>query len=123
MLSLERNRRYFWYRGVCDMRKSFRGLCYLAETAMKGKLLSGDVFIFVNRRCNRMKLLVWDRDGFVIWYKHLEEGTFEVPRFGPGGNQLGYEELMLVLQGVRLSSVKRRKRYRHPRQNVENLIV
>lgn len=59
------------------MRKSFHGLCLLVETEMGLDLMSGDVFVFVNRKRDRMKLLMWDRTGFVIWYKRLEEGTFE----------------------------------------------
>ena len=77
MLSLSSRQRFFWYRGAADMRKSFHGLCLLVETEMGLDLMSGDVFVFVNRKRDRMKLLMWDRTGFVIWYKRLEEGTFE----------------------------------------------
>lgn len=107
------------------MRKSFNGLSGLVNGQMSQGLLSGDVFIFLNRRRDRIKLLVWDRSGFVIYYKRLEEGTFEMP--GPSDSahemEIGWEELVLILEGIRLNSVKRRKRYSHvgkKAQNVEN---
>ena len=105
-------RRYFLYRGATDMRKSFSGLGALVRNEMKGKLLSGDVFIFVNRRRDRMKLLCWDRTGFLIWYKRLEEGTFELPK--GSSSELSRSELMLILEGIELRSVRHRKRYTHP---------
>jgi transposase len=114
MLSLNSRQRFYWYRGLTDMRKSFAGLCYLVECEMGFDLLSGDVFISVNRRRDRMKLLMWDRSGFVIWYKRLEEGTFEIPDLSGSGFEIGWEQLLLILEGVVLSSVKRRKRYAHP---------
>lgn len=118
MLSLSSRQRFFWYRAAADMRKSFHGLSLLVETEMGGGLMSGDVFIFLNRRRDRMKLLMWDRTGFVLWYKRLEEGTFEIPDFSAGGNEVSWEHLLLILEGVVLKSAKRRKRYAHPQQNV-----
>ena len=119
MLSLSSRQRFFWYRGVADMRKSFHGLCLLVETEMGFDLMSGDVFIFLNRKRDRMKLLMWDRTGFVIWYKRLEEGTFEWPDLSGGQPEITWEHLLLILEGVVLKSAKRRKRYVHPRKNVE----
>ena len=120
MLSFSSGQRFYWYRGITDMRKSFSGLCRLVETEMGLNLLSGDVFIFVNRRRDRMKLLLWDRSGFVIWYKRLEEGTYELPDLSKGKCEVAWEELLMILEGVFLKTVKRRKRYTHPRQNVDN---
>ena len=91
------------------MRKSFNGLCAIVRNEMLGQLMGGDVFIFINRRRDRIKLLCWDRTGFVIWYKRLEEGTFELPRDGSG--ELTEAQLMLILEGIDLGSVKQRKRY------------
>ena len=71
-------RRIFLWRGATDMRKSFHGLSGIVVSRMGGKLLSGDIFVFINRRRDRMKILCWDRTGFVIWYKRL-------PRSGPFG--------------------------------------
>lgn len=95
------------------MRKSFDGLSGLVTNGMSRNLMSGDVFIFMNRRRDRMKLLVWETGGFVIWYKRLEAGTFELPFADgeSGESELKWEDLVLILGGIKLSSVKRRKRY------------
>ena len=113
MLSLGPGQRYFLYTGAADMRKGFDGLSGLVLSEMSGDPLSGDVFIFVNRRANRMKLLVWDRSGFVIWYKRLERGTFELPAVGSGQQSIGisWQKLVLILEGVSLKSVVHRKRF------------
>lgn len=102
-------RRYFLWRGPTDMRKSFNGLCGIVRNQMQSDLLSGDLFIFINRRRDRIKLLGWDRTGFVIWYKRLEEGTFELPK--GASSILSQSQLMLILEGIELASVKQRKRY------------
>jgi transposase len=104
-------RRIFLWRGATDMRKSFHGLSGIVVNQMGGKLLSGDIFVFVNRRRDRMKLLCWDRTGFVIWYKRLEEGTFELAGAGEGKMELTTAQLVLILEGIDLSSVRQRKRY------------
>lgn len=95
------------------MRKSYDGLGGLVRQGLGRDPLSGEVFIFLNRRRTQMKLLVWDRSGFVIWGKRLERGTFELPRSSEAGAGmvLSWEELVLILEGVRLGSVQRRKRY------------
>lgn len=113
MLSLGASQRYFMYAGVADMRKGFDGLSGLVRDAMASDPVSGDVFIFVNRRRNRMKLLVWDRTGFVLWYKRLEQGTFELPRAAEGVESvlISWQKLMLILEGVKLDSVVQRKRF------------
>ena len=74
--------------------------------------MSGDVFIFLNRRRDRVKLLVWDRDGFVVWYKVLERGTFELPKAENDTLELSWTDLQLLLEGIEIKSVKRRKRYK-----------
>jgi transposase len=113
MISFTSTQRYFLYRGHTDMRKSFDGLCGLVSGAMQMNIFSGDVYIFINRPRNRMKLLIWDRSGFVIYYKRLEEGTFELP-VGENSEkqmQIRWEELVLILEGISLESVRRRKRF------------
>lgn len=95
------------------MRKGFNGLSGIVDHQLGQNPLSGDVFIFVNRRRTLLKLLVWDRSGFVVYYKRLEQGTFEFP---PGDSSLksleiSQEELLLILEGIDLKSVQRRKRY------------
>ena len=110
MLSLGAHQRYFLYAGVADMRKGFDGLSGLVLSAMGGDPLSGDVFIFVNRRRDRMKLLVGDRSGFVLWYKRLGSGTFGLPKAQAGQQSVGisWQKLVLGLEGVKLDSVVQR---------------
>jgi len=100
--------RYFFYREPADMRKGFDGLSGLVRSELRRDPLSGDVFVFVNRRRTHVKLLVWDRTGYALYYKRLEAGTFEIPESGT----LTWSELVLLLEGVSLSSVRYRKRYR-----------
>jgi transposase len=115
MIGFTPSQRYFLYGPATDMRKSFDSLCGLVSSQMGRDILSGDVFIFVNRGRDRVKLLVWDRSGFVIWYKRLEEGTFELPRLADGRHdlELKWERLVMILEGIQLSSVRQRKRYAH----------
>lgn len=108
MISFGPQQRYFLYLEPTDMRKSFDGLCGLVRSGLGRNPLSGDVFVFVNRRRTHIKLLVWDRTGFVLYYKRLEEGTFELPT----SEHLCWQALVLLLEGVSLASVRLRKRYR-----------
>jgi transposase len=95
------------------MRKGFYGLGNIVRQYYKREATDGAVYIFVNRRRDKMKLLVWDRTGYVVYYKSLEQGTFEVPI--RSNSTLSWSELVLILEGVRLDSVKRKKRYSYPR--------
>jgi transposase len=110
--------RYFMHSGSIDMRKGFDGLCGLIQQDFHQSALSGDVFIFRNAQGNRMKLLHWQGDGFVIYYKRLEKGTFEIPGPLPGANPLSitHQQLSFILEGIVLSSVKKRLRFQ--RENV-----
>ncbi len=82
MLALGPSHRFHYYREPTDMRKGFDGLCGLVRSGMKRDPLSGDVFVFINRRRTHAKFLVWDRSGWVVYYKRLESGTFELPCSG-----------------------------------------
>ena len=95
------------------MRKSFRGLCQLAESMLQQDPASGHWFVFVNRRADRMKLLGWDGTGFWIWYKLLEAGTFQWLHREDQSQQLEIDmtQLAMIIHGIDLSSAKRRKRY------------
>jgi len=95
------------------MRKSFDGLCGLVINHLGQNPMTGDVFIFMNRRRSLIKLLVWDQTGFVIYYKRLEKGTFELPSFEEGKNsvKITRRTLMLILEGISLKDIKTRKRY------------
>lgn len=98
-----------------DMRKSFDGLFALAVEHLGRDPLSGGLFVFVNRRRDRMKLLYWDApDGLAVWAKRLESGTFQLPKAEEKAKSvtLSATELTLLLRGIDLSSVRQRKRYR-----------
>lgn len=113
MMSLGSTHRYWLYAGACDMRKGFDGLSGLVSSDLGRDPLSGEVFIFVNRGRNRMKLLVWERGGFVLWYKRLERGTFELPKPEVGAKSalVSWRNLVLILEGVELKSVRERRRF------------
>lgn len=113
-----------------DMRCGFDRLAALAQQVTGQDPLSGHLFVFRNRTGDRLKLLLWDRDGYVLWYKRLEEGVFKFPRSAandaaahqrqehrgpepaPPSQELRPSELAMLLDGIDLSSVKRGKRYR-----------
>lgn len=113
MISFSSSQRFFIYRAATDMRKSFDGLCGLVTNELSKPLTTGDVFIFINKPRDSIKLLVWDRNGFVIYYKRLEQGTFEMPDGDDQTKELKikWEELVMLLEGIELKSVKRRNRY------------
>lgn len=113
MIGFTPSQRYYLSRQAADMRKSYDGLSGLVRQGLGRDPLSGEVFIFMNRRRTLVKLLVWDRSGFVLWSKRLERGTFELTRRLDQGASiiLGWEELVLILEGVSLGSVRRRMRY------------
>lgn len=105
--------RYYLYGPSTDMRKSFDGLSGIVRNELLRDPLCGDAFIFMNRRRNLLKLLVWDQTGFVIYYKRLEAGTFELPVTINGKKSVAIhrEELVMILEGIFLEKIKRRKRY------------
>lgn len=118
MISFSSSQRFFLYRGTTDMRRSFAGLSGIVTNELQKPLTTGDVFIFINKLRNSMKLLVWDRNGFVIYYKRLEEGTFEMPSGTDEEKSitLKWDELVMMLEGISLKSVKRRKRFTYPQE-------
>jgi transposase len=101
------------YRGAVDMRKSFDGLSALVEHCFPGQLTSGDLFVFVNRRRNLLKVLYWDGDGLVQWYKRLEAGTFRVRH--DGRSELTRREFSMLLEGVEPRRLHHR--YRLPKKS------
>jgi transposase len=119
MLHLSASQRYYLYRGDTNMRKSFDSLSGMVTTLMQAKVLSGDIFIFLNRRRNQIKLLHWEGDGFALYHKRLEKGTYElpVPSCDEATMMVSHQQLLLMLEGITLSSVRKRKRYQHTLQS------
>ncbi len=118
MLSVSSQTRVFLARDAVDMRKSFNGLIGLAESVLEQDPLSGHLFVFINRRRDRIKLLYWGGTGFCIWYQQLEQGGYQLPDATTVDERKGIEitatQLSLILDGVDLSSVRQRPRYRLP---------
>lgn len=113
MLNLPAQTRVYLCTTPVDLRKSFDGLSGLVESVFQGNVLDGHLFLFVNKRQDRIKALWWDRDGLIIWYKRLEAGCFEIPRASDGAAHVTLDatELAMLLGGVSLANVKRRKRF------------
>jgi transposase len=105
--------RVFLCTSPTDMRKGFDTLAVLVRDGLGYDPLSGHLFLFVGRRRDRLKLLYWDRDGYALWYKRLEQGTFRMPVAKPetASIELRASELAMLLEGIDLRSIKRRKRF------------
>jgi transposase len=100
---------------ACDMRKSFDGLHALTREYLDLDAFAGHLIVFASRRRDRVKILYWDRDGFAVWSKRLEEGTYAVPLAESAGErrrEITAEELGALLSGIDLKQAARRKRYR-----------
>jgi transposase len=97
-----------------DMRKSYNGLSALVKNRLQGNPLSGELFVFVNRRQNQMKVLYFDRSGYCIWSKKLEQGQFVVRGAPDGKRQLNWIQLKLLLEGIEIKKSRQFKRYALP---------
>jgi transposase len=129
MLSLRLPTRVFLCTLSTDMRRSFDTLAGLVQEHLGSDPLSGDLFVFRSKRGDRVKLLYFEPDGFCLWYKRLEEGTFKFPSsphapglrdaksVGAHGLHIHADDLALLLEGIDLDSIRRRKRYRRPGVN------
>ena len=115
MLHLALSCKYYLYHAPADMRKGFDSLSGIVMQQMQMNALSGDVFIFINKKRNQIKLLLWEGDGFSLYYKRLEQGTYELPAFNENSNSINIsaQQLHLILVGISLNSVRKRKRYQH----------
>jgi hypothetical protein len=117
MLHLPASVRVYLATSPCDMRRGFDGLHALVTETMQLDAFGGHLFVFANRRRDRVKILYWDRDGFAVWAKRLEQGTYAMPfsESPPASNEARREitalELGALLSGIDLSQAQRRKRY------------
>ncbi len=121
MIALAPQIRVFLYRRPTDMRKSFHGLVALTESELKQDPLSGSLFVFLNRRRDRVKILYWGQSGFCIWHQQLEQGTYQLPSPKALDDQDTLEvtrsQLSLILEGIDLGSVRQRPRFRLQRES------
>jgi transposase len=116
MLSLSGQVKVFLATQPTDMRKSFDTLAALVQETLQLDPLSGHLFVFRGKRADRVKILWWDTHGYAIWYKRLEVGGFRFPPAEPNATSvtISATDLAMLLDGVDLSSVKRRPRYQLP---------
>lgn len=122
MLSLPASMKIFVYTGVTDMRRSFDRLAQMVEQHLGQNPESGHLYLFFSRRRDCVKMLLWENDGFAIWYKRLELGTFSMPASStpradgsqPVGVEIRARDLNLLLSGVDPARVTRRKRFERP---------
>lgn len=114
MFGLSEQHKYYYYTGICDMRKGFDGLSGIVMDQMRRQPTDGSVYIFINRRRDRMKLLVWQSHGFLLYYKRLERGTFELPlnETDQTALKLNQEILLLMIRGIKLKKIERKTRYK-----------
>jgi transposase len=125
MISLPHAVRVFLHTPPTDLRKGFDALSGLVTTAFSQDPTCGHLFLFVNRRRDRLKILYWDRDGLAIWYKRLETpGSFQLPVVAPDAVsiEMSPTQLTLILSGIDLRSARQRKRYQRPTPNAEKFL-
>ena len=103
--------RIWLYSQPTDMRKSFNGLSGLVRNQLEENPLSGALFVFINRRRTQVKALYFDGSGYCIWMKRLEQGRFQIPVNDHDAIELDKTTLMLILDGIDLNSVQKRKRF------------
>ncbi|MGF1579129.1 MAG: IS66 family insertion sequence element accessory protein TnpB [Gemmataceae bacterium] len=119
MLTIPVSVRIFLYTEPTDMRKSFDALANLITEHLGQDPLSGHLFVFINRRRDRLKLLYFERGGYALWYKRLEEGSFQSltsasEQTSNNGVEITAADFSMLLEGIDLSKAKRRKRYTKP---------
>ena len=117
MMHLPASVRVYLCLTACDMRKSFDGLHALARDHLDLDAYAGHLVVFASRRRDRIKILYWDRDGFAIWSKRLEEGTYAMPLAESAAErrrEITAQELGALLSGIDLKQATRRRRYQRP---------
>jgi len=112
MWNIPATAKIYLHSAPTDMRKSFDGLSGLVRSEFQADPLDGSLFLFVNRRRDRMKILQWDGSGYWLFYRRLEAGTFEIIESEDKCVQIDAMQLAMILGGVSLQSAKHRKRYR-----------
>jgi len=104
------------------MRKGFDALCGIVQQHMNSNVLKGGVYIFINRKRNQIKLLTWEGDGLAIYYKRLENGVYDLPVIAAGNASASIDvlQLQLILQGIVLKSIQKKKRFVLPQINSDS---
>jgi transposase len=112
MFALTGELNFYLYAKPTDMRKGFDGLSGIVSGQLKRSPASGDVFIFINRPKNKVKLLHWEAGGFVLYYKRLESGTFDLPNMEDSNYvQIKWSDLVMMVEGIRMEKYSLKKRF------------
>ncbi len=113
MFALSSENKFHLYIQATDMRKSFDGLSGLVQNNLENNPCNGDVFIFINRSRDKIKLLHWQGISFTLYYKRLEKGTFELPEYDSsvGSITLSYAQIVMIVDGLSIKNIQRRKHY------------
>jgi transposase len=114
VLTLPPSVRIWYATSPTDLRRGFDGLAALVRTQLRLDPLSGHLFVFFNRKADRLKVLYWDRDGLCLWYKRLEQGRFHFPAADTDVLELTPGQLQMILDGIDVERVRRYKRYQRP---------
>jgi transposase len=114
MLHIGSSFQYFLFTGDTDMRKGFDSLCGIVSSQMQLNALNGAVYIFINKKRNQVKLLLFEGDGLSLYHKRLEGGTYERPAIKEDAPScmIASQQLQFILQGVALQKIQYRKRYK-----------
>lgn len=113
MFALSSSNQFRLYSHPTDMRKSFNGLSGIIQNKLGANPCNGDVFIFINKRRDKIKLLHWQGASFTLYYKRLERGTFEIPRYDRsiGSISLSYAQIVMIVDGLSIKNIEKRKQY------------
>ena len=113
MFTLSSSHRFHLYSEPTDMRKSFDGLSGLIQNSLGRDPRNGSVFMFINKRRDKLKLLHWQGVGYTLYYKRLESGTFELPEYdlSSGSIKIDYAQMIMIIDGLSIENITRRKRY------------
>jgi transposase len=113
MFALSSENKFHLYNQPTDMRKSFDGLSGIIQNTLGSNPCNSDVFIFINKRRDKIKLLHWQGISFTLYYKRLEKGTFEIPRYDSsvGSLTLSYAQMVMIVDGLSIKNIQRRKQY------------
>ncbi len=112
------------YSKPTDMRKSFDGLCGLVQNQLGQSPTNGEVYVLINKMRNKIKLLHWAGSSFVLYYKRLESGTFEHPKYDieTGSYQLSYPQIVMLVDGISIKNIERKKHYTTPAKASKTLV-
>jgi len=124
MFTLSYSHRFQLYSEPTDMRKSFDSLSGLVQNHLGQSPMNGEVFVFINKTRNKIKLLHWSGSGFVLYYKRLESGTFELPRYDiqAGSYELNYSQMVMLIDGICIKNIQQKKQYKIPQKMQEMLV-